>query len=65
MVSVGDRDVESHMTSRTTLSGKQMGSTAFGAAVSPSGRRVAPQHIEIDRGKSGRVRLSDRIERIA
>jgi len=34
-----------------------MGSTTFGAAAPPSGRRVAPQDIEIDRGNSGRVRL--------
>jgi hypothetical protein len=60
MVLVGDGDVESCITSRMTLNRKQMGSTTFGAAVPPSGRKVAPQHIEIDRGKSGRVRLSDR-----
>jgi hypothetical protein len=61
MVSVDDGDVESHITSRTTLNRKQMGSTTFGAAAPPSGRRVAPQDIEIDRGNSGSVRLSDRV----
>jgi hypothetical protein len=65
MVSIDDRDVESHITSRTTLNRKQMGSTTFGAAVPAFGRRVTPQDIEIDRGNSGRVRLSDRIQRIA
>jgi len=60
MVSVDVGDVESHITCRTTLNRKQMGSTTFGAAVPSSGRRVAPQHNEIDRGNSGRVRLSDR-----
>ena len=62
---VDDGDVESHITSWTTLNRKQMGSTTFGAAVPSSGWRVAPQDIEIDRGNSGRVRLSDRIQRIA
>jgi len=65
MVSVDDAGVESRITSRTTQNRKQMGSTTFGAAVALSGRRVAPHDIEIDRGNSGRVRLSDRVDRIA
>jgi hypothetical protein len=61
MVSVDDGDVESHITNRTTLNRKQMGSTTFGATAPSSWRSVALQDIEIDRGKSGRVRLSDRV----
>jgi hypothetical protein len=38
-----------------------MGSTTLGDAASPFGKLVAPQDIEIDRGNSGRVRLSDRV----
>jgi hypothetical protein len=36
-----------------------MGSTSFGDATPASGRTVAPQDIEIDRGKRGRVSVSD------
>jgi len=36
-----------------------MGSTTFGDAAPASGRTAAPQDIEIDRGKHGRVRASD------
>ena len=36
-----------------------MGSTPFGDAAPAFGGTVAPQDIEIDRGKGGRVRVSD------
>jgi len=36
-----------------------MGSTTFGGAEPASGRRVTPQDVEIDRGNTGRVRVSD------
>ncbi len=39
-----------------------MGSTTFGGAGQATWAKLAtPQHIEIDRGSSGRVRLSDRV----
>jgi hypothetical protein len=60
MVSKGNWDVESHIASVVTLKRKPMGSTTFGDAAPPSGARVTPQDIEIDRGSSGRVRVSDR-----
>ncbi len=61
MVSAADRDVESRIVRHVTLKRKPMGSTTWGDAAPAYGRRVAPQDIEIDRGKSGRVRLSDRV----
>jgi hypothetical protein len=60
MVSTGNWDVERHIASVVTLKRKPMGSTTLGDAAPPSGGSVAPQDIEIDRGNSGRVRLSDR-----
>ncbi len=59
MVSADDRDVESRIVRHVTLKRKPMGSTTWGDAAPAYGRRVAPQ--DIDRGKSGRVRLSDRV----
>ncbi len=61
MVCAGGRDIGSCIASLVTLKRKQMGSTTLGDAASPFGKLVAPQDIEIDRGTSGRVRLSDRV----
>jgi hypothetical protein len=58
----GDWDVEFRIASVTTVNRKQMGSTTFGDTDRVNWARLAaPQDIEIDRGNSGRVRVSDRV----
>jgi hypothetical protein len=61
MVWAGGRDIGSCIASLVTLKRKQMSSTTLGDTALPFGKLVAPQDIEIDRGNSGRVRLSDRV----